>query len=114
MYSRHTLNGRLGTGGGDGAHGPDHEVGEEQVRVGAALVDVVAEVGDLGGRGLALEGARVGGTGGIVELGGRAQGAGGVQVGAGSRYAAREGAGSDCERCHDVVGDQLVVVGRRS
>lgn len=100
----------LGAGSGDGTHGSDHEVLEEQICVGAALVHVVAEVGNLGGLGFALERTRVG-TGGIVELGRRAEGADGINTATRSRYSSREGAGGDCERCHDVMGGQLVVLG---
>lgn len=80
IVSAHTLDSGLGAGGRDGAHGSDHEVGEQQVRVGATLVEVVAEVRDLGGLGLALEGTRVG-AGGIVELCGRRERASGIQTG---------------------------------
>lgn len=71
-----TRDGRLGAGGGQGAHGADHEVGEELVLGGAVLGDVFAKVGDLVGGALgALEGARVGGRGGAGLDGGRADGA---------------------------------------
>lgn len=75
-----TLDSGLGAGGREGTHGADHEVGEQQVRVGGALGEVVAEVRDLGRLGLALEGTRVG-AGGIVELCGRREHASGIQTG---------------------------------
>lgn len=94
----HTLNSRLGASGGDGTHCSDHEVGKEHIRAGAVLVDVVAEVGDLGGLGLALEGARVGT--GILELCGGGNGASDIQAGGRSRDAARQGTGGNGERSH--------------
>lgn len=54
-----TLNSALGSSGGDGAHCADHEVREELVGGLAALGHVLAEVGDLVGLGLALEGTGV-------------------------------------------------------
>lgn len=99
--NQHTLDSRLGTGGGNGAHGSDHEVLEEQVRVGAVLVHVVAEVGDPGGFGFALEGTRVGS--GIVELGSRGDGAGGIYTATGFRYSSRQSTGSNGKRCHNYM-----------
>ena len=70
------MDSRLSAGGGDGAHGADHEVLEEQVRVGGAA-GVLAEVGDLAAPGLALERAGVGSAAGGIASGGCAQAPGG-------------------------------------
>ena len=91
----------LGTGGGDGAHGTDHEVLEEQVRV-VVAAGVLAEVGDLATLGLALERAAIRAS--RIELGCRAEGAGGGgggnTAGGGSGDATRECAGRNGERRH--------------
>lgn len=100
VVSARTLDSGLGAGGGDGAHGSDHEVGEEQVRVGGALVEVVTEVRDLGGLGLALEGTRVGAGGGIVELCGRRERTSGIQTGRRPRHSACQSTRGNSEGRH--------------
>lgn len=99
IKSRLTLDGGLGAGGGDGAHSADHEVGEEHVGAGGRLAHVFAEVGDLGGLALALEGALEGGGRGTLEgsRGGEsANGPGGGGSGA------HGGAGNDRDGRHCV------------
>lgn len=99
VKSRLTLDGGLGAGGGDGAHGADHEVGEEHVGAGGSLAHVFAEVGDLGGLALALEGALEGGGRDTLEgsRGGEsANGPGGGGSGA------HGGAGNDRDGRHSV------------
>ena len=98
LKSRLTLDGGLGAGGGDGAHGADHEVGEEHVGAAGALAHVFAEVGDLRGLALALEGALEGGGRGTLEGSGGADGANGPGGGSG----AHGGAGSDRNGSHCV------------
>lgn len=91
-----TLDRGLGTGAGDGAHGTDHEVLVHQVLVGAVLGNVVAEVGDIGGRLGALEGALVGAGRALGPDGGRGQ-----APDSSPRYGgARERAGGGCEGRH--------------
>ncbi|KAK8080522.1 hypothetical protein PG997_008340 [Apiospora hydei] len=79
---------RLGTGGSNGTHGTDHEVGDEVVRADRVLGHVAAPVGDLGGLAVALEGAAVVA---ITERAGGRKGADGAE-GSGLGGLSREGA----------------------
>lgn len=98
------MDSRLSAGSENGAHGADHEVLEEQVRVGAVIAGVLAEVGDLAAPGLALERAGVGSAAGGIASGGCAQAPGGgggqARVGRGPGDASREGAGRNREGRH--------------
>ena len=98
-----TLDSRLGTGGGDGTHGSDHEVSEEGVPVQRVLGHVVAEVGDLVGLGFTLEGALESRARTITENRGGADCTGAGEAGGRSNGRLRKGARSSCERCHRTV-----------
>lgn len=96
-----TLYSRLGSSGGNGAHGADHEVSEQQVGARRGLGRVVAPVGDLAASGLALERAGVGAGGSIAQRRRGAQGADGGEAVAGcSRSLSRKSARCNCERRH--------------
>ncbi len=95
-----TLDSRLGTGGGDGTHGSNHEVSKEGVLVQRVLGHVVAEVGDLGARGFTLEGALESRARTITESRGGADCTGAGEAGGRSNGRLRKGARSSCERCH--------------
>lgn len=99
-----TLNSALGTSGGHGTHGTDHEVGEELVGVTGGLGDIFAKVGDLAALGAAvLEGAAVVGVGRGGRVGADRGGAEGSSADrrhlAGSRGAQAD-ARCVCERRH--------------
>jgi hypothetical protein len=83
-----TLHGSLRTSSGQGTHGTDHEVLEDQVAALAGLASVVAEVWDSAGT--ALEWALEGGVGCRSAHRG-ADGAGGVGTGKSPRENARGG-----------------------
>lgn len=95
-----TLNRGLGAHGGNGAEGTDHEVLVRQVLLWGGLGGIFAEVGDLGGLALALEGGLVG-AGGIGADGSRAEAPG--DAGRRSGHCTRQGASGRCEGRHGFV-----------